>query len=149
MPRKDRKGNRQVESVQARDRRKNPENAATMRANEKRWREANPEKVKAKNDRNNKKFRQSIREYSLKALYGMTHADYEAMLESQGGVCAICSSDTPRNKNKKYFSVDHCHYTGRVRGILCDPCNILLGRFGDDPARLRSALEYLERTTGS
>ena len=115
-----------------------------MRANEKRWRDANPEKVKAKNDRNYERFAVSRRNSQLKKLYGITHADYEALLESQGGVCAICGADSPRRVGRENLSVDHCHDTGKVRGILCEPCNIGLGRFDDDPKLLRSALEYLE-----
>lgn len=144
MPRKDRKGNRQVEVVRSRELRKDPEIAAKRRANEKRWREANPEKVKAKNERNYERLKINRRNSQLRILYGITHADYEALLESQGGACAICGATSPRKTNKKHFSVDHCHDTGKVRGILCDPCNNGLGRFNDDPQLLRSALEYLE-----
>ena len=122
-----------------------PEFKARSRATEKRWRERNPEKVKAKSDRNNRAYASRNREKQLRRLYGITHADYERMLEEQGGVCAICGSDTPRRKNQKYFAIDHCHETGVARGVLCDPCNNGLGRFQDDPDLLRKALKYLEQ----
>lgn len=76
--------------------------------------------------------------------YGLTVAEYDGLLVAQGGGCAICDSRDPRGRAKSpYFHVDHDHGTGRVRGLLCAPCNTGLGSFGDDPARLRSAIAYL------
>lgn len=77
-------------------------------------------------------------------LYGLTPEQYAEMLEEQGGVCAICGTDEwPGKGNRPH--VDHDHSTGRVRGILCSHCNHGLGKFRDDPERLRAAAEYLER----
>lgn len=73
--------------------------------------------------------------------YGLTH-DELALLLAQHEACAICTTE---DWGKKGPQVDHCHATGRVRGILCTSCNNGLGRFADDPARLRRAIEYLER----
>lgn len=76
---------------------------------------------------------------------------YEALLKKQGGKCAICGSAEPggnfRFKKRKYlrFSLDHCHVTGRIRGLLCAPCNRGLGSFLDNPDVMRVAAEYLER----
>lgn len=80
-------------------------------------------------------------------LYGLTHDDYAAMLDAQGGVCAICSQpETMTYKgNPKSLCVDHDHATGKVRGLLCAACNFALGKFQDDPARLRTAAAYLEQ----
>jgi hypothetical protein len=72
----------------------------------------------------------------LKAKYGITDEDYDAMAEAQGYRCAICESDAP-------FVVDHCHQTGRVRGLLCHNCNVGLGHFKDNPQILTAALQYL------
>lgn len=70
---------------------------------------------------------------------------YDEMLSSQGGVCKICGRpDTGRINTRRLF-VDHCHKTGRVRGILCYKCNTLIGHAQDDPERLRKAAEYLEK----
>jgi hypothetical protein len=77
----------------------------------------------------------------LKAKYGISLEDYEALLEGQDGMCAICSEEGTRQ-----LSVDHCHTTGRIRGLLCDNCNHALGKFRDNPVRIRRALEYLETT---
>lgn len=68
------------------------------------------------------------------------------MLAAQGGGCAICGV-VPSEQKAKYRSflhVDHCHVTGRVRGLLCGEHNLLLGRFNDNPALLRLAAAYLE-----
>lgn len=78
----------------------------------------------------------------LKRKYGMTIEDYDGMLEAQGGGCAICGRP-PRPDISLH--VDHDHETGRIRGILCWPCNNLLGDVQDDPARLYAAADYLTR----
>jgi hypothetical protein len=82
------------------------------------------------------------RRHDLKRLYGITPSDRATMLESQAGACAICrvpeSSDAP-------LYVDHCHDSGRVRGLLCYLCNIGIGRFKDDVALLARAATYLDR----
>lgn len=79
------------------------------------------------------------RRYRLKKKYGVSLEDYELMLASQGGVCAICA-EAP---GKGVLHVDHCHTTGRVRGLLCHKCNKALGLFADSPERLHSAATYL------
>lgn len=78
--------------------------------------------------------------------YGITLEDYESLLIEQDGVCAICSSDDPgrgMGGQRLHFSVDHDHATGRVRGLLCSPCNIVIGLFQDDAERLFEAAYYL------
>lgn len=65
------------------------------------------------------------------------------------GNCSICgSSETvTRSGRVRRPSIDHCHRTGVIRGLLCSGCNSGLGLFDDDPARLRAAAEYLEQYT--
>ena len=75
----------------------------------------------------------------LRGKYGIEPAEYDAILIKQGGGCAICGSIASR----RYLHVDHCHKTGRVRGLLCNTCNIGLGHFKDDPERLSRAVVYL------
>jgi hypothetical protein len=84
--------------------------------------------------------------YFLNYRYGITKDDYERMVVEQGGRCAICGGDEPGGRNK-LWSVDHCHTSNVVRGLLCSRCNTGLGYFKDDPARLRSAITYLEGGT--
>lgn len=71
--------------------------------------------------------------------YGISIDDYESMLGSQGGKCAICLC-IPSGK----LHVDHCHSTGFVRGLLCEGCNHGLGKFKDSAESLARAIGYLE-----
>lgn len=85
----------------------------------------------------------------LKNLYGITVDIYYQMLENQGGGCAICKTKVPSQRARKYakyeaFFVDHCHSTGRVRGLLCNRCNRGLGYFDDELQRLIAASNYLK-----
>ncbi|MEU8705689.1 endonuclease VII domain-containing protein [Streptomyces sp. NPDC048565] len=73
----------------------------------------------------------------LKRRYGMTEAQRDDMLSSQSGVCTICPVASA-------LHVDHCHKTGRVRGVVCFNCNSAIGKLGDDPDSLRRAIAYLE-----
>lgn len=73
-----------------------------------------------------------------KRLYGITRKQYEEMVMAQCGLCAICG-----NSDIKPLSVDHCHETGKVRALLCHPCNVGLGLFKDDVSRLENARAYL------
>ncbi|WP_324607762.1 endonuclease VII domain-containing protein [Streptomyces sp. NRRL F-5123] len=73
----------------------------------------------------------------LRRRYGITETDREAMVASQMGLCVICLAAPP-------IHVDHCHETGRVRGVLCFNCNSAIGKLGDDPGTLRRAIAYLE-----
>lgn len=79
--------------------------------------------------------------------YKITQADYDAMLLEQDGLCAICQrpETETRKGTLKRLAIDHCHVTGRVRGLLCSSCNHAIGKLKDDPALVRRALEYLER----
>lgn len=80
--------------------------------------------------------------YKLQKAYGITLDEYNILLKSQGGVCAICGG-TESSCDGRMLAVDHCHLTGRVRGILCSNCNRALGLFKDSPDTLRSAIKYL------
>lgn len=79
---------------------------------------------------------------SLRNKYGITLGDYNIMLERQKHVCAICGS--PATVDQRAFHVDHCHKTGKIRGILCNGCNAGLGHFKDDPSVLLRAATYIK-----
>lgn len=83
----------------------------------------------------------------LKKKYGITYEDYKRMLADQGGKCGLCECDDPSKSNSytKFFAVDHCHETGKVRGLLCFKCNIILGHAKDSPEFLQKAIQYLKR----
>ena len=66
------------------------------------------------------------------------------MLEIQGDACAICG--TKDTGNRKAFHVDHCHDTGKIRGLLCGNCNSGIGNLRDDINLLQRAIEYLQST---
>jgi hypothetical protein len=77
--------------------------------------------------------------------YGLTVQQYQDMVTAQADRCALCGGPW-RGWNGQAPHIDHCHKTGRVRGLLCASCNSAIGRFGDDPILLRRAADYLERT---
>ena len=81
------------------------------------------------------------REARLRLAFGLSPGQYDALLESQGGGCAICGAGSSDGRVR--LSVDHCHETGVVRGILCRGCNQGLGQFADSTDRLARAIEYL------
>ena len=87
----------------------------------------------------------TVRKYQLKRKYGITIGEFEKLLEEQSFRCAICRTDDWGRHNKPH--IDHDHKTGRVRGLLCSRCNMGLGMFLDNPARLSSAIAYLSHHT--
>lgn len=82
------------------------------------------------------------REMALQRQYGMSAADYDHLLSSQLGVCAICGRK--ERVGGKRLAVDHDHESGRTRGLLCNSCNLGIGKFNDNPALLAAAVLYLE-----
>lgn len=97
------------------------------RAYAKQWKDSHREHV-----------RQQEKWNRIRRAYGMTRQEFEARVEAQDGMCAIC--DGPIE------AVDHDHATGEVRGLLCHLCNKGLGAFKDDPAVLMAAYGYLNAT---
>lgn len=87
-----------------------------------------------------KKFPDRLRNAHLKRLCGISIEDYDRLLIKGRGSCWICGQPEPTNR---YLCVDHDHKTGRVRGLLCHNCNVVLGLMNDDPAKLAAASEYL------
>ena len=111
------------------------------------WVQNNPEKSKQRQDKwiknNPHKQEMKSRKSHLKQTYGITLAEYDTMLTEQKGLCGICGEDNVAYK-KKHLCVDHCHKTGKIRGLLCDACNIALGKLRDSKQRLLNAISYLE-----
>jgi hypothetical protein len=100
-----------------------------------------PKKRKADYETNKEKYRSAW----LKSVYGITLEQYDALLASQGTKCAICPATTPTGKGNGRWHIDHDHKTGKVRGILCGRCNLLLGHAADSIEVLDLAIKYLER----
>ena len=92
---------------------------------QRKWRKANPDKAK-----------NSV----LKKMYGLTLEEYNKMSNSQKHVCKICGESEPYNTS---LAVDHCHTTGKIRGLLCSNCNRALGFMKDSKERLKNAIVYL------
>lgn len=81
----------------------------------------------------------------LLRTYGITEEQRNSMELEQGGLCASCGNPpTGKGHTAKLF-VDHCHTTGKIRGLLCHPCNVALGLLRDDPVRIRALLAFVER----
>jgi hypothetical protein len=79
----------------------------------------------------------------IKQRYGITIEQKDEILADQGGICAICETDTPPTSTGWY--IDHCHSSRTIRGILCQHCNNMLGMAKDSASILRAAAEYLEK----
>ena len=109
-----------------------PEYRAKCNAYSREWRKKNPEKVAI-----------ITRKSLLKSRFGITIEAYDKMLADQRGVCALCGG--PPGGRWQTFHVDHCHETGRIRGLLCHHCNTGLGSLGDSEESLERALRYLRR----
>jgi len=73
------------------------------------------------------RYKEKIRNYNIKKKYGITAVEFDQLFAANGSVCAICDSGVARSK--RGWHVDHCHKSGRVRGILCHVCNTKLGWF--------------------
>jgi|ERR1035437_4401095 hypothetical protein len=115
-----------------------------------RWRKAHPEQAKAvglrsyyKNIATSVQYRKKNKHrraaVTFKYRVGISYEDRDAILVGQGNVCAICG--TPGTK----WTVDHCHTTKIIRGVLCRLCNLGLGHFRDNPKILAAAIRYLKQ----
>ncbi len=81
----------------------------------------------------------------LKSRYNSSLEEYNRLLAEQNGCCAICGKeeDATLNNITKRLSMDHCHKTLKIRGLLCSSCNHGLGKFKDNPIFLKNAIKYL------
>ena len=101
------------------------------------------------NQKRRGRYQAENRTYHLRSKYNITPEKYAEMLHNQLGLCVICGqpgkarSGGGRAKDSVGLYVDHSHIGGEVRGLLCHKCNVGLGLFGDDPARLESAAAYV------
>ena len=112
-----------------------------------RWQVENADRRQAYQEEYKQSGRKRIadRKSHLKRTFGMSEADYERLLASQGGGCAICGG-LPASRN---LHIDHDHETGQVRGALCFACNVAIGHLRDDPMIAIKLLDYLERYRAS
>ena len=81
------------------------------------------------------------RNYQLLKKFGIGQTTFNEMLSKQNGLCAICGISL--KLSTKNFAVDHCHKTKKIRGLLCQKCNLTLGYFNDNIDLLHKAIKYL------
>lgn len=109
------------------------------------WRRINPLKVqkynKKQRDKNPDRRRADAIQAHFRRKFGITVQERDEMLAAQGGRCLICETDTPAGKG---WCIDHHHDTGRIRGILCAPCNSFIGLAKESALILQRAIKYLE-----
>lgn len=102
------------------------------------------EKAKAHRNLNRDQYRRYALKWHLNSAYKLSLEDYDRMLSEQSESCKICKAPFDLDDQGRRPHVDHCHSTGKVRGILCFKCNTALGKFNDSPDLLRAAARYLE-----
>ena len=115
------------------------------------WRRDNPEGNKAIAERSRDRHRVTSKAWRMKYHYGITGPEYLRMLQSQGGKCGIQSCgktiisalDYTGRKLKDVACIDHDHITGRVRGLLCNRCNYVVGCVEKHGHIINGAAEYL------
>lgn len=91
--------------------------------------------------KNKEKIRIARRTRTIKE-YGISVDDYNLLLASQNGMCAICCGSA---SEKRTFHIDHDHITGKVRGILCHSCNTTIGFVNEDIGRLNKIIDYIKK----
>jgi len=124
---------------------------ARARSNE--HRKSNKEKYNAamRRYRSTQKYRRGAQARERKYQYGITEEQFRKMVYDQEGQCAICKEACPVDIGppQKRLSVDYCHVTGRIRGLLCRRCNLAIGALRDDPILADVTAKYLRRYTQS
>lgn len=126
------------------------------------YRAAHPEKVREWEKRHRERHREArkksvrdwqqrnrshTRAYNLRRNFGITPEEYDRLRASQAGRCAICGQPETMKSRKGHplpLCVDHDHTSGKIRGLLCNSCNIAIGNLRDDPGRCLAAANYLE-----
>ena len=124
-----------------RERRENdPEWAEKQREKVRQYYKDRPEYRREQKKKFGKENPESVVATKRKGKLGISRTDQEALFASQNAQCAICGDEITFVKGH----LDHCHKTGKVRGFLCHWCNHIIGNAKDDPARLESAIRYLD-----
>lgn len=110
--------------------------------------ENNKEKIMARNRKRIEKIKHTDayknyhKNWKLKNLYGLTREEYDLKLEEQNYKCEICSKE-------EKLHVDHCHTTGKARGLICKNCNNSLGLIKENIETLEMMIEYIKKYNGN
>jgi hypothetical protein len=94
------------------------------------------------------RYKEQVRENHLQRAYGLSIADFERMLDEQNHQCPICERQLHLRVSKgtpSFAVVDHCHTTGKVRGLMCNNCNTGIGLLNEDSERFLAAIAYLDK----
>lgn len=94
---------------------------------------------------NKKRFDYLSLKSKLKKKYGLTPEDYQKMITLCGNKCEICRISPEKINRQRRLSVDHNHQTGKIRGILCHSCNIIIGLCKENPEILKEIIKYLKK----
>ena len=132
----------------ARTARLHPPDPATGITHAQRRYEQDGERMRASSNAWKARKRQELSDYALGWKYGIEPSEAQRLLFLQEGLCAICKRsldgmEPVLGSVRRIWSIDHCHESGQVRGILCRMCNFALGAMKDDPAILAAAIRYL------
>lgn len=100
------------------------------------------ERVRRLRFRESPRGKRALRAYAIERTYGISHEQFDVLVAKQNNECAICAK-SGLTERSGYLSIDHDHSTGKIRGLLCDGCNVGLGKFKDDIEELRKAITYL------
>lgn len=127
--------------------RQTPEYKAKAYENAKKYRQSEKYKEWKKNYRKTPEQQLKRKNYEYKRKFGITFSEYEVMLRQQNYVCAICKKEESfeLRGTKHSLAIDHCHKTGKIRGLLCRNCNQGLGLFHDNVEFLSQAIYYLNK----
>jgi hypothetical protein len=113
----------------------------------KRWRDKNPVASRASSLAWAKRNPDRVRAAHIRRTYGLTDGQFNALLTGQGSGCAICAVPFSWHSRNTVPCVDHNHVTGKVRGLLCVRCNVMLGNSQENPTILLSAIRYITQQT--
>jgi len=105
-------------------------------------RRSNSQKRYKENPAVRKRMKHTAKAWRAKKTYGISLERYEELVNHKDSVCKICN----KNQSNSTLNLDHCHITGRIRGVLCWDCNTALGKFKDDINLLTQAIKYLQES---
>lgn len=118
-----------------------PENKTKQKIANAKYRAKEEYKQYRRDYKNTQKAKESRRNQLLKKNFGINLETYKLMLSEQNNVCAICL----KSEEKRSLAVDHCHKTGKIRGLLCSFCNQSIGMMSDNVENIIRAAEYLKK----
>lgn len=99
-------------------------------------------RLKVYREKNRDRIKNNSYKYNIKSRYNLSMNEYENMKKSQNNLCKICNGKNKKTTRDR-LCIDHCHKTGKIRGLICDSCNNGIARFNEDISILKNAIKYL------